>query len=138
MERIVGDAGQINTIDGGNSDASAFTVDLGAGTLQVAPISGAGPFAFDVENFTDVIGTASADRITGDAGDNILSGRDGNDTLWGGAGDDTLTGAGGNDTLRGGRATISSRAGRQRHDLVGQCRPVLGRRRGTGYRRGRV
>jgi serralysin len=102
MERIVGDAGQINTIDGGNSDASAFTVDLGAGTLQVAPISGAGPFAFDVENFTDVIGTASADRITGDAGDNILSGRDGNDTLWGGAGDDTLTGAGGNDTLRGG------------------------------------
>jgi Ca2+-binding RTX toxin-like protein len=74
MERIVGDAGQINTIDGGNSDASAFTVDLGAGTLQVAPISGAGPFAFDVENFTDVIGTANADTIIGNAADNVIRG----------------------------------------------------------------
>ncbi|MBL4557106.1 MAG: hypothetical protein JKP98_08125 [Rhodobacteraceae bacterium] len=53
----------------------------------------------------------------------------------GGAGNDTLTGAGGNDTLRGGRQRFRPGRGGQRHDLVGQCRPVLGRRRGTGYRR---
>jgi Ca2+-binding RTX toxin-like protein len=90
IERIVGDAGEFNTIDGANSTGSRFEVDLGQGVLTVIPLSGAGPFEFDVENFTNVIGTANADTIIGNAADNVIRGGAGNDTMRGGAGDDRI------------------------------------------------
>jgi Ca2+-binding RTX toxin-like protein len=43
-------------------------------------------------------GSAFADSLTGNDGDNWFGGRDGNDTLIGGAGDDTLDGGAGLDT----------------------------------------
>jgi Ca2+-binding RTX toxin-like protein len=49
-----------------------------------------------------VIGTAHADRLTGDGLANALRGEVGNDWLAGGAGNDTLVGGDGNDTLLGG------------------------------------
>ena len=53
------------------------------------------------ENDT-LIGYATADSLSGLAGDDILYGRAGNDTLDGGTGDDTLYGEDGDDTLLGG------------------------------------
>ncbi|MBO9560652.1 MAG: hypothetical protein J7515_18975 [Caulobacter sp.] len=49
-----------------------------------------------------VVGSAFADVITGDNGDNVLYGLVGDDILHGGAGDDQLLGGGGNDHLYGG------------------------------------
>src|SRR5262249_12642595 len=48
------------------------------------------------------LGTASADTLSGDSGDNRINGQGGNDTIHGGAGDDTLIGGTGNDSLIGG------------------------------------
>jgi Ca2+-binding RTX toxin-like protein len=50
----------------------------------------------------NVVGTAVADTITGDARNNSLRGGDGNDTITGGTGDDGLYGEADNDTLYGG------------------------------------
>lgn len=50
----------------------------------------------------DATGSAAANLLSGNAGDNRLSGGGGRDTLIGGAGDDRLFGGKGADTLRGG------------------------------------
>jgi Ca2+-binding RTX toxin-like protein len=50
----------------------------------------------------NVIGSAFADRIAGDADHNILDGGAGDDTLLGGAGEDTLRGGSGADSMDGG------------------------------------
>lgn len=49
-----------------------------------------------------LIGSAFADTLTGDSGDNFLSGAAGNDSLSGSTGNDTLAGGAGADTLNGG------------------------------------
>jgi Ca2+-binding RTX toxin-like protein len=48
-----------------------------------------------------LIGGAMADRLYGEAGNDVLLGRGGNDQIVGGAGDDVAGGDGGNDTVRG-------------------------------------
>jgi Ca2+-binding RTX toxin-like protein len=57
-----------------------------------------------------------ANRVTGNAGNNVLSGGGGNDTLVGGAGNDSLRGDEGNDTLEGGAGadTLVGGAGNDR------------------------
>ena len=55
-----------------------------------------------VHNFENVIGSANADWLGGDDGDNMLQGLAGNDSLLGAAGNDTLGGGAGNDVLEGG------------------------------------
>ncbi|ARJ67584.1 hypothetical protein WV31_18955 [Magnetospirillum sp. ME-1] len=62
--------------------ASAVSVDLTAGTVS----GGAGQDS--VSGFEAIWGSAYADILTGDGGDN---------TFYGGAGNDTITGSGGND-----------------------------------------
>ena len=66
------------------------------------------PLLDQIQNTENVIGSAFADEIAGDGGDNsldggggndLLQGRDGNDILTGGAGVDRLEGGAGNDTL---------------------------------------
>ena len=61
-----------------------MTVNLGAGTASGG--DAAGDTLSGIEN---VIGSAQADTLTGDGGDNVLEGDAGNDSLDGGAGDDT-------------------------------------------------
>ncbi|MFK7862282.1 MAG: beta strand repeat-containing protein [Granulosicoccus sp.] len=71
-----------------------------------------------ISSFENIIGTSGADRIEGDAeqnifdglaGNDVLAGHDGNDELLGGQGDDLLSGGDGNDVLDGeqGRDTAS-------------------------------
>jgi Ca2+-binding RTX toxin-like protein len=55
-----------------------------------------------VEQIENVIGTAFADQISGDAGNNVLTGGAGSDVLDGRSGDDTMLGGADNDTLTAG------------------------------------
>jgi Ca2+-binding RTX toxin-like protein len=94
IEKIVGDAGQKNTIDGSSGSGTAsFDINLGANQLTVNNIPGLAPLNFTVENFVNVVGTSNADTIIGSAADNVLTGGAGNDTLRGGGGADTLIGS---------------------------------------------
>ena len=49
----------------------------------------------------NLIGTAFADVLQGNAANNLILGGAGNDTLWGGAGRDVLIGGLGRDIIRG-------------------------------------
>jgi Ca2+-binding RTX toxin-like protein len=84
-----------DTVDGGSgvnaiSYNVATTVNLSTGTDGLGNV---------LINFQNVIGSASADVLTGDSGANSLSGGAGDDTLDGGAGADTLDGGSGTNTV---------------------------------------
>ena len=87
------------------SSTSAVDITLVDGADAEAIISAtAGDDAFGdvVTNVENIIGSAQADTLTGNTGDNIIRGLAGNDEINGGAGDDTLEGGGGDDALAGG------------------------------------
>jgi Ca2+-binding RTX toxin-like protein len=67
--------------------------------------------------FENIIGTTSADKLTGDAADNLLEGGGGNDTLVGLDGNDTLLGGWRKDKLVGGNGD-DVLAGGQHNDLL--------------------
>ncbi|MEO1510576.1 MAG: hypothetical protein AAFU70_00735, partial [Planctomycetota bacterium] len=92
METIIGDAGETNTIDATvtGPQSTALIVSLELGTLMVEGVPGVGTLSFDVVNFVNVIGTANADTIGGDATDNRIAGAGGSDQLEGNGGDDAF------------------------------------------------
>ena len=100
-DTLIGAAGA-DTLDGGNgtdtasyaSSSAAVSVNLGLTTAQSGG-DAAGDILLNIEN---VAGSAYADYIIGNSGNNQLSGLDGNDILTGGAGADTLDGGNGIDT----------------------------------------
>jgi Ca2+-binding RTX toxin-like protein len=105
VERIIAPIGQINTIDGSSSTGFAsFTINLANNSLIVNNTF-VGRLSFTVQNFSNAIGTANNDNITGNSFTNIFSGLNGNDTLAGGAGNDGLSGGNGNDILIGNSGT---------------------------------
>lgn len=99
MERIVGDAGFRNLIDGfvAGPQATSFEVNLLANKLTILNVPGLGAIGFTVENFQDVRGTANSDTITGSDGDNLFLGSAGSDVYDGAGAFDTIdyTGIGG-------------------------------------------
>jgi len=84
----------------GTQASSGVAVDLAAGTLAGGSSNAAD--GASIANVESVYGTAFADRMTGDAGNNTLGGNAGDDTLAGAAGDDYLDAGDGNDSLVGG------------------------------------
>ncbi|GAB5387660.1 MAG: hypothetical protein Alpg2KO_06280 [Alphaproteobacteria bacterium] len=69
---------------------------------------------FDLDDNDNIqLGTADADNINGNGGNDTLSGLGGDDVIDGGTGDDDLSGGDGNDTVNGGEGddTISGDAG---------------------------
>jgi Ca2+-binding RTX toxin-like protein len=97
---LEGGAGGDTLDGGGGSDTASYassvagvTVNLGAGTASGG--DAAGDTLSGIEN---LIGSAQADTLTGDGGNNRLDGNAGDDTLIGGAGGDTLIGGLGSDT----------------------------------------
>ncbi|WP_152047600.1 tandem-95 repeat protein [Aureimonas psammosilenae] len=87
---LVGGAGADTLIGGDGADTASYAssqagvrIDLAAGTARGGDAGG--DILFGIENLT---GTAFADRLVGDAGNNVLDGGFGNDTLEGGAGAD--------------------------------------------------
>lgn len=109
-------AGQADSIDGG---AGLDVIDYSRAERGVkVDLSGEvvaeNPGRYDVlVNVEDVIGSAFADVIWGDAGSNRLNGGAGDDSIRGGAGDDLLDAQDGNDVLFGdaGNDTISGGRG---------------------------
>ena len=102
-EKIVGDAGQANAIDGTVSGGGpvSFDIDLGAKSLKLIGVP-EGTVAFTVENFVNVTGTSNNDEITGSWVSNLLRGGDGADTVHGARGADTLEGGAGTTSLSAG------------------------------------
>jgi Ca2+-binding RTX toxin-like protein len=96
-----------DTLDGGagvdvaayTSSAVGVTVDLAVTGAQVSTGDAAGDV---LSNFENLYGSAFADILKGDGGDNKLRGEDGDDVLIGRGGNDNLIGREGNDTLIGG------------------------------------
>ena len=125
-DRVEGGAGDdivhggagADTLDGGDgrdtlsyeTSGAGVTVDLRDGNADGFHDAAAGGHAGgdSIRNFEDVVGSAHADVLTGDAGDNRLEGGAGRDELYGGRGDDVLAG-GSNAT--GGWQELSGEAG---------------------------
>lgn len=112
-DTVHGSAGA-DAIDGGDGvDIMSYAASSAAVTISLAGGAGSGGDAAGdtLANIEDLIGSVSADQLTGNAlfnnidagaGDDIVFGGDGNDTLGGNAGNDTLRGEAGNDYLMGG------------------------------------
>ena len=120
MEKIVGDAGKANAIDGTVTVPSngtvpvggtvSFDINLGTNILKLIGL-GPTPVPFTVENFVNVIGTSNNDTIVGSEAANDIKGAEGADTIDGGGGADTLWGNEGADRLIGGEGADSLRGG---------------------------
>ena len=81
---------------GSNGPTSSFYIfNLDAGTLVF------GLAAATISNFENLNGSQGGDSIIGSAVANMLDSQGGNDTVFGKAGDDTLDGGSGNDSLNG-------------------------------------
>jgi Ca2+-binding RTX toxin-like protein len=99
-DTLVGDAGADSLDGGAGLDTADYRAAPGAIQLDLATGGTTGVAAGDryagVEN---VLGTAYADSIVGDAGDNLLDGGADNDALVARTGRDTLNGGAGDDLL---------------------------------------
>jgi serralysin len=103
-DKLFGGAGA-DAFDGGASVDRAQYNDAAAGLVADLQVSAANTGDAAGDTFVSVeqlIGSAFADDLRGDAGNNGIWGGAGNDTLHGRSGNDTLTGGDGNDTLVGG------------------------------------
>jgi Ca2+-binding RTX toxin-like protein len=103
-DSLDGGAGS-DSLDGGSGeDWVLYSASSTGVTVNLLTGFGAGGEAQDdiYFNIEDVDGSAFADVLIGNAGDNKLWGRGGDDQLFGGAGNDQLLGGAGNDALRGG------------------------------------
>ena len=97
--------GGADVLDGGlGTDTADYTASAVAVSGNLATLSATGGDAqgdtyISIEN---VVGSAFADTLTGDTGNNVLTGAAGNDQLFGGAGIDSLYGGADNDLIMGG------------------------------------
>ncbi len=113
-DTLNGGAGIDTAAYGGAS--SGVTVNLG---LTVAQLIGGGQGRDVLRNIENVNGSGFADRLTGNAGNNVLNGAAGNDTLSGGAGRDQLSGGAGADRLLGGAGNDTLNGGAGNDTLTG-------------------
>ena len=81
MTPLIGGLG-IDTLDY-SAATTGVTVNLNTGTAH-------GVGSDTLSGFENIIGSAFADDLTGDSGNNVIRGGPGNDVLEGGAGTDTL------------------------------------------------
>ena len=106
--------GGADTLQGGNGiDTASYAASAAAVvvTVNLRAASGGDAAGDTFSSIENVIGSAFADAINGEAGANVLTG---------GAGDDLLAGRGGADVLQGG-------AGGQRHFAYSTSRPAASR-----------
>lgn len=84
--------GGADTLDGGdNVDMVDYTSATAGVSVNLATNTVSGAEADIIRNFEGVIGSAFADTLTGDAGDNRFVGNAGADTINGGTGADTVS-----------------------------------------------
>jgi len=103
----VGNAGS-DTFDGGRgSDIASFASSTTAVYATLAEGTASGQGADILVGVEDLVGSAFADRLTGDDGPNRLFGKDGRDSLDGAGGIDFLDGGGGLDSCVNGETLLS-------------------------------
>ena len=97
-DTLTGGAGGDTLAGGMGSDTASYagsaagvTVDLTRTAIQLGAGDARGDLLSGIEH---LVGSAHADRLTGDGGDNVLTGGAGGDTLTGGTGSDTASYAG--------------------------------------------
>lgn len=89
-----------DTLDGGDGiDTVTYDYSTADFDINLATGDGGGE---TISNFENAVGSKGDNIITGSAVANYLDGNDGNDNIVGGAGDDTIAGGSGDDTLDGG------------------------------------
>jgi Ca2+-binding RTX toxin-like protein/GH24 family phage-related lysozyme (muramidase) len=88
------------------ASSAGVTIDLSAGTGTGGDAEG--DVLSGIENLR---GSALADHLTGDGGDNLILAGSGDDIVTGGAGDDALYGEAGDDVLAGGAGADSLEGG---------------------------
>src|SRR5262245_29186269 len=99
---LVGRGGGDRLEGGEGVDTASYSDAAARVWVTLSSVSGWFPDTGDSDRLIgieNVVGTAFADMLTGDAGANALSGGAGNDRLTGDLGRDTLTGGGGNDVF---------------------------------------
>jgi len=95
----------------------------GAGTTVMQSLVDGGRYIDVLDDVENVVGSAFADHISGDAADNALYGENGNDTLSGAGGDDQLFGGQGTDRLDGGDGADTLTGGAGADLLTGGAGP---------------
>ncbi len=97
---LLGGAGADVLEGGAGFDTIDYSTSVAAVSIDLENdlASGADAAGDTFDSIENVIGSAFADRLTGDDLDNTLSGGSGNDTLAGGSGADVLSGGSGTDT----------------------------------------
>ena len=97
-DQMEGGLGADQLIGGDGRDFAVYRNAADGVIVNLAGMGSGGEATGDsYTSIEGVVGSAFADSITGDAGDNILFGMDGNDQLEGGAGADALVGGDGRD-----------------------------------------
>jgi hypothetical protein len=106
-DRLVGNAGN-DTFDGGRgSDTASFASSATAVNASLSNGAASGQGDDTLVGVEDVVGSAFADRLTGDEGANRLFGKDGRDILDGAGGIDFLDGGAGLDSCLNGETLLS-------------------------------
>ena len=105
-DTIRGGAGNDILRGGAGIDTLDYSDSTAGVTVNLSNNTASGGFAQgdNIAEFENVTGSNFADRLTGDAADNVFDGRGGNDTISGGAGSDIayFGVGGGRDTFDGG------------------------------------
>gem|GEM_PF-1526433 len=103
-DNLVGGAGADTLIGGTGDDWADYSAASGGVTVNLATGTGTGSDAEgDIYSGIEAVnGSAYADALTGDTGENWLFAQAGDDSLLGGNGNDRLNGGAGNDALTGG------------------------------------
>jgi large repetitive protein len=93
--------GGADLIDGGDGiDTASYATASGGVTVSLLTNLASGPDGADtLVSIENLIGSNSADVLTGNGDANVLFGGTGNDTINGNAGDDVIRGGTGNDSL---------------------------------------
>jgi hypothetical protein len=108
-----------DTADGGGGTDLLGNLDHYEGGLTIDLSANTDSDGDTLAGFEDVIGTFSADRLTGDDGPNVMFGSEADDVLNGLDGADTLVGDGGFDAADGGLGTDRCQAEDQQSCEVG-------------------
>jgi Ca2+-binding RTX toxin-like protein len=120
-DKVAGGDGNDELVGGSGKGDDRYTGGLGIDTLRyssaahsvTANLATGRGSGLDIGNDTiasveNLIGGKGADKLLGDAQDNVLTGGDGNDTLKGGAGHDRLVGGNGADKIFYAEAPLAS------------------------------